>query len=80
MKTISQDLNQDWSSTVFLYKNEKLTDSQQQNIPEKEKSEQFYILPSVHVVKDFNDIFRLAYQKCLYGPLTRIPRPLKQFQ
>lgn len=78
METISQDLKEDWTSTVFLLKNQnRIKDCQK--ITEKERSEKFYILPIVHVQKDFNDILRLAYQKCLYGPLTTIPRPLKLF-
>lgn len=38
-----------------------------------------YVFPQIIKFKcaGFKEIFTLAYQKCLYGPLTTIPRPLQ---
>lgn len=72
----SQDFSEDWSSTIYLLNKScpKIIDSAL-TVSEP----QIYILPTVSSSskKDFSDLFQLAYQKCLNGPLTSIPRPLK---
>ena len=79
MKEISQDSDEDWSSTIRLYKNRNLSKEcpQSNDLTPITSESNIYILPTVEINKDFSDLFQLAYQKCLYGPLTSIPRPLK---
>ena len=81
MKKDPQYLNEDWSSTVLLYKNQNLSKSYPLNLPSITKSTDdycIYTLPTVCILPNFSDLFRSAYQKCLYGSLTSIPRPLKE--
>lgn len=78
-REINED--EDWSSTVYLYKNRYPSRTSPQIIdlsPLTTEESSIYALPSVSINKDFSDLFRLAYQKCFYGSLTSIPRPLKQ--
>ena len=66
---------QDWSKTrknsSDHVKSLKLASVQDENDP--------YIFPQILKFKcsGFKEIFTSAYQKCLYGPLTTIPRPLQ---
>lgn len=85
----SEDEDQDYSSTVLL-KN-RMTDFIEKskitisiNYKYNKSINRFleiesltYNLPTIQINKDFFDIFSLSYQKCLCGPLTPIPRPLK---
>ena len=71
----------EYSSTVYLQPRMiyNVEGSEISSDPEVvEEACPFLNLKSVQltIARDFCDIFRLSYQKCLYGPLTIIPRPL----
>lgn len=62
----------DWSSNVYL-KDVRVSKS---IMLSEQFSEEHYELPKIVIHKKFSNLLCEAYQKCFYGPLTRIPRPL----
>ena len=61
----------DWSSTIYL--------KNRRNVLKRETCDLNYTLTTatttlISAQNNFSKIFRIAYQKCIYGPLTFIPR------
>lgn len=70
----------EFSSTVYLQTRMMINTIERSEITTDPEDVEAYPLnlKSIQLTtpRDFCDIFRLSYQKCLYGPLTYIPRPL----
>lgn len=76
------DEYEEYSSTVYLQnrvmKNINAIEMNDftENFIIKTELENIYTLPVFTFKRDFCDLFRCFYQKCLYGSLTTIPRSL----
>ena len=67
----------DWSDPVIIKTISINYITEIVNILEVDETDQFIVPPILNYKNDFKNLFALAYQKCLYGPLTSVPRPLK---
>ena len=68
----------DWSKPVIIIKSHPILDAVVPvDSPPVDTDTLEFVIPRIPKSPDFNDLFQWSYQKCLYGPLTFIPRPLK---
>lgn len=75
----------DWSKPVIIKPHQMtVTKVQLHGIMHEEDDDEsifnIFLIPTYFTrydPRDFKCLFTSAYQKCLYGPLTSIPRPLK---